>query len=161
VAGRAAIQAFYERMFAGPLKDVAKTVTIDRVRFVTPTVAVVDSSYTLRRERPPLHARGASLTVLENRHGAWVSVVSRSYRLPSEASASSDSTAGDELDEHHGDGDDQQEVDETSQRVRAHHPQEPEDEQDHEDRPEHALSFRAPARPARPAAVDMGAQPRN
>jgi hypothetical protein len=45
-------------------------------------VAVVDSSYTLDRDEPPLHARGASLTVLEKRGGRWLSVLSRSYRLP-------------------------------------------------------------------------------
>lgn len=84
VVGRAAIQAFYERMFAGPLKGVAKTTQVDRVRLVTPTVAVVDSSYTLDRDEPPLHARGASLSVLEKREGGWVTVLSRSYRLPSE-----------------------------------------------------------------------------
>lgn len=82
VVGRAAIQAFYERMFAGPLKGVAKTTVVDRVRFVTPTVAVVDSSYTLDRDEPALHARGASVTVLERRDGRWVAVLSRSFRLP-------------------------------------------------------------------------------
>ena len=85
VVGRAAIQAFYEQMFAGPLKGVAKTTSVDRVRLVTPTVAVVDSSYTLDRDEPPLHARGASLSVLERRDGRWVTVLSRSYRLPAEA----------------------------------------------------------------------------
>ncbi len=82
VVGRAAIQAFYEQMFAGPLRGVAKTTEVDRVRFVTPTVAVVDSSYTLDRDAPALHARGASVTVLERRVGRWVAVVSRSFRLP-------------------------------------------------------------------------------
>jgi len=82
VVGRAAIQAFYEQMFAGPLKGVTKTSVVDRVRFVTATVAVVDSSYTLDRAEPALHARGASVTVLERREGRWVAVVSRSFRLP-------------------------------------------------------------------------------
>jgi uncharacterized protein (TIGR02246 family) len=58
VAGRAAIEAFYSQMFDGPLKGVAKAGAVDRVRFVTPTVAVVDSSYTLDRDEPPLHAPG-------------------------------------------------------------------------------------------------------
>ncbi len=84
VVGRAAIQAFYEQMFAGPLKGVAKTTTVDRIRFVTATVAVVDSSYTLDRDEPALHARGASLTVLLKRDGRWWTVLSRSYRLPAE-----------------------------------------------------------------------------
>ena len=85
VVGRAAIQAFYEQMFAGPLKGVAKTTAVDRIRFVTPTVAVLDSSYRLYRDEPPLHARGASVSVLEKRGERWVAVVSRSYRLPPEA----------------------------------------------------------------------------
>ena len=85
VVGRAAIQAFYEQMFAGALKGVAKTTHVDRVRLVTPTVAVVDSSYTLDRDEPALHARGASLSVLEKRDGRWLAVLSRSYRLPAEA----------------------------------------------------------------------------
>ena len=85
VVGRDAIQAFYEQMFAGPLKGVAKTTRIGRVRMVTPTVAVVDSSYSLDRDEPALHARGASLSVLEKRYGRWVAVLSRSYRLPAEA----------------------------------------------------------------------------
>jgi uncharacterized protein (TIGR02246 family) len=82
VVGRAAIQAFYEQMFAGPLKGVAKTTAVDRVRLVGPDVAVVDSSYTLDRDQPVLHARGASVTVLAKRGGRWLTVVSRSYRLP-------------------------------------------------------------------------------
>jgi len=82
VVGRAAIEAFYSQMFDGPLKGVAKSDAVDRVRFVTPTVAVVDSSYTLDRDEPPLHARGVSLTVLEKREGRWLAVLSRSYRLP-------------------------------------------------------------------------------
>ena len=85
VVGRAAIEAFYEQMFAGALKGVAKTTHVDRVRLVTPTVAVVDSSYTLERDEPALHARGASLSVLEKRDGRWVAVMSRSYRLPADA----------------------------------------------------------------------------
>ena len=85
VVGRAAIQAFYEQMFAGALKGVAKTTHVDRVRLVTPTVAVVDSSYTLERDEPALHARGASLSVLEKRDGLWVTLLSRSYRLPADA----------------------------------------------------------------------------
>ena len=85
VVGRAAIQAFYEQMFAGPLKGVAKTTHVDRLRLITPTVAVVDSSYTLDRDEPALHARGASLSVLEKRDGRWVAVLSRSYRLPPDA----------------------------------------------------------------------------
>lgn len=85
VVGRAAIQAFYEQMFAGPLKGVAKTTHVDRLRLITPTVAVVDSSYTLDRDEPALHARGASLSVLELREGRWLAVLSRSYRLPPEA----------------------------------------------------------------------------
>ena len=84
VLGRAAIQIFYEQMFAGPLKGVTKTTHVDRVRLVTPTVAVVDSSYTLDRDEPALHARGASLSVLEKRDDRWVAVMSRSYRLPPE-----------------------------------------------------------------------------
>jgi uncharacterized protein (TIGR02246 family) len=82
VAGRPAIQAFYERMFAGPLKGVAKTMRVDRVRLVTEALAVVDASYTLDREEPALHAKGVSLTVLQKRDGRWATVVSRSYRLP-------------------------------------------------------------------------------
>jgi uncharacterized protein (TIGR02246 family) len=82
VVGRAAIEAFYARMFEGPLKDVAKKTRVDRVRLVTPLVAVVDSSYSLDRDHPVLHARGASLTVLEKRQGRWLAVLSRSYRLP-------------------------------------------------------------------------------
>jgi uncharacterized protein (TIGR02246 family) len=84
VEGRAAIEAFYARMFAGPLKGVAKAMKVDHVRFVSPEVAVVDSSYTLDRDLPPLHARGASVTVLAKRAGGWTTVVSRSYRLPGE-----------------------------------------------------------------------------
>ena len=82
VAGRAAIDVFYAQMFAGPLKGAAKTTRVDRVRLVSGTIAVVDSSYTLDREEPPLHARGVSLSVLEKRAGRWLAVVSRSYRLP-------------------------------------------------------------------------------
>jgi len=82
VIGRAAIEAVYAKMFAGPLKGVAKKTTVDRVRLVGPAVAVVDSSYSLDRDEPPLHARGASVTVLEKRSGKWVTVLSRSYRLP-------------------------------------------------------------------------------
>jgi hypothetical protein len=69
-------------MFAGPLKGVTKTTAVDRVRLVTPAVAVVDSSYTLDRADPPLQARGVSVTVLEKRDGRWVAVISRSYRRP-------------------------------------------------------------------------------
>jgi uncharacterized protein (TIGR02246 family) len=82
VTGRAAIETFYEQMFAGPLKGVAKTMRVDRVRFVSAEVAVVDGSYTLDRQEPALHAKGASVTVLAKRDGRWVTVVSRSYRLP-------------------------------------------------------------------------------
>jgi hypothetical protein len=64
------------------LKGVAKTTAVDRVRLVGPDVAVVDSSYTLDRDQPVLHARGASVTVLAKRGGRWLTVVSRSYRLP-------------------------------------------------------------------------------
>lgn len=87
IVGRGAIQVFYSQMFDGPLKGVVKGGAVDRVRFVTPAVAVVDSSYTLDRDEPPLHARGVSLTVLEKREGRWLAVLSRSYRLP-EATAS-------------------------------------------------------------------------
>jgi uncharacterized protein (TIGR02246 family) len=82
VVGRAAIEAFYARMFAGPLLGVAKKMTVDHVRFVGPDVAVVDSSYSLERASPALRARGVSLTVLARRGGAWTTVSSRSYRLP-------------------------------------------------------------------------------
>lgn len=82
VVGRAAIETFYARMFAGPLQGVAKTMKVDHVRFVSPEVAVVDSSYTLDRETPAMRARGASVTVLAKRAGAWTTVASRSYRLP-------------------------------------------------------------------------------
>jgi len=82
VTSRAAILAFYEQMFAGPLKGVAKTMKVDRVRLITADVAVVDGSYTLDRDEPALHARGASVSVLAKRNGRWVTVVSRSYRLP-------------------------------------------------------------------------------
>lgn len=84
VVGRAAIEAFYARMFTGPLKGVAKTMKVDHVRLVSPDVAVVDSSYTLDRELPTLRARGVSVTVLAKRAGGWTTVVSRSYRLPGE-----------------------------------------------------------------------------
>src|SRR5438128_1727533 len=47
----------------------------------------------------------------------------------------------DDADQHHHDGDDQQEVDEPADRVAAHHSEQPQDEQDHEDRPEHERSF--------------------
>ncbi len=82
ITGRAAIETFYARVFAGPLKGVAKRMTVDHVRFVSPDVAVVDSSYSLDREAPALHARGQSVTVLGKRGGAWTTIVSRSYRLP-------------------------------------------------------------------------------
>jgi len=82
ITGRAGIEAFYARVFAGALKGVDKKMTVDHVRFVTPDVAVVDSSYTLARESPPLRARGSSVTVMAKRDGAWVTVLSRSYRLP-------------------------------------------------------------------------------
>ena len=82
IVGRAAIEAFYTQMFDGPLKGVVKGGALDRVRFVTPAVAVVDSSYTLDRDEPALHARGVSLTVREKREGRWLAVLSRSYRLP-------------------------------------------------------------------------------
>lgn len=82
VVGRAAIETFYARMFAGPLAGVAKTMKVEHVRFVGPEVAVVDSSYTLDREQPVMKARGASVTVLAKRAGVWTTVASRSYRLP-------------------------------------------------------------------------------
>ncbi|HET7291079.1 MAG TPA: SgcJ/EcaC family oxidoreductase [Vicinamibacteria bacterium] len=82
VVGRAAIEAFYLEMFAGAMKDVRKGGTVDRIRVVAPALAVVDSSYTLDRDAPPLHARGVSLTVLEKRAGRWVAILSRSYRIP-------------------------------------------------------------------------------
>jgi len=82
VTSRAAILAFYAQMFAGPLKGVAKTMKVDRVRLITPDVAVLDGSYTLDRDEPALYARGASVSVLAKRNGRWVTVVSRSYRLP-------------------------------------------------------------------------------
>ena len=82
VTSRAAIQAFYEQMFAGPLRGVAKAMKVDRVRLVTADVAVVDASYTLDRDDPALHAKGVSVSVLAKRNGRWVTVVSRSYRLP-------------------------------------------------------------------------------
>jgi uncharacterized protein (TIGR02246 family) len=82
VAGRASIQAFYEQMFAGPLAGVAKAMQLEAVRFITPEVAVVDASYTLDRDAPALHAKGSSVVVLAKRQGRWVTVVSRSYRLP-------------------------------------------------------------------------------
>lgn len=82
VSGRAAIQAFYEQMFAGPLRGVAKTMVVDRIRLVTGDVAVVDASYTLDRQEPALHAKGVSVTVLAKRGGGWSTVVSRSYRIP-------------------------------------------------------------------------------
>ncbi len=85
MVGRAGIEAFYREMFAGPMKGVRKGGTLDRIRLVTPSVAVVDSSYTLDRGEPPLHARGVSLTVLEKRQGAWSAVLSRSYRVPDAA----------------------------------------------------------------------------
>ncbi len=84
VEGRVAIEAFYARMFAGPLKGVVKTMKVDHVRFVSPEVAVVDSSYTLDREQPSLRARGSSVTVLAKRAGAWTTILSRSFRLPPE-----------------------------------------------------------------------------
>ena len=87
VVGRPAIEAFYARMFAGPLAGVTKTTAVDRVRLLRPELAVVDSSYTLDRATPLLHARGVSLTLLEKRDGRWLAVLSRSYRLPPEARA--------------------------------------------------------------------------
>lgn len=88
VVGRAGIERFYREMFGGLMKGVRKGGTVDRIRLVTPTVAVVDSSYTLDRAEPPLHARGASLTVLEKRKGRWTAILSRSYRLPESAGPS-------------------------------------------------------------------------
>ncbi len=85
VVGRAGIEGFYREMFGGPMKGVRKGGTVDRIRLVTPTVAVVDSSYTLDRDAPLLHARGASITVLEKRQGRWTAILSRSYRLPESA----------------------------------------------------------------------------
>jgi uncharacterized protein (TIGR02246 family) len=82
VEGRAAIETFYARVFAGPLKGVAKKMTVDHVRLVTPDVAVVDSSYTLDRAAPVLRARGLSVTILVKRGASWTTVSSRSYRLP-------------------------------------------------------------------------------
>jgi len=85
VVGRAGVESFYREMFGGAMKGVRKGGTIDRIRLVTPAVAVVDSSYTLDRDAPPLHARGASITVMEKRKGYWTAVLSRSYRLPESA----------------------------------------------------------------------------
>ena len=85
VVGRAGIERFYREMFGGPMKGVRKGGAVDRIRRVTPTLAVVDSSYTLDRDEPPLHARGASITVLEKRQGRWTAILSRSYRLPESA----------------------------------------------------------------------------
>lgn len=82
VTGRASIQAFYEQMFTGPLKGVAKAMRVDSIRLVSPEVAVVDASYTLDRDEPALHAKGASVVVLAKRGGRWVTIVSRSFRLP-------------------------------------------------------------------------------
>ncbi len=89
VVGRAAIENFYREMLDGPLKGARKSGTLDRIRLVTPSLAVVDSSYSLDRDTPPLHVRGVSLTVLEKRNGAWVAVLSRSYRLPEAGSSTS------------------------------------------------------------------------
>jgi uncharacterized protein (TIGR02246 family) len=82
IVGRAGIESFYHEMFAGRMKGVRKGGAVDRIRLVTPTVAVVDSSYTLDRDTPALHARGVSITVLEKRGGRWTAVLSRSYRVP-------------------------------------------------------------------------------
>jgi uncharacterized protein (TIGR02246 family) len=82
VIGRAAIESFYREMFRGPMKGVRKSETPGRIRLVSASLAVVDSAYALDRDEPPLHARGASLTVLEKRGGVWLALLSRSYRLP-------------------------------------------------------------------------------
>lgn len=82
IVGRAAIEAFYAQMFAGPLKGVAKKTTVDRVRLLGRDVAVVDSSYTLDRDEPPLHAKGTSVSILIKRDGHWLTAASRSYRSP-------------------------------------------------------------------------------
>ena len=85
VQGRAAIEAFYVRQFAGPLKDTKKSTVIERVRVFGPALAIVDSRYEMDRDQPAFHVRGASVTVLVKREGEWVAVASRSYRLPAEA----------------------------------------------------------------------------
>jgi uncharacterized protein (TIGR02246 family) len=88
VQGRAAIEAFYVRQFAGPLKDTKKSMTIERVRLVSGELAIVDSRYTIDRESPALHVRGVSVAVLVKRNGQWEAVASRSYRQPVDALAS-------------------------------------------------------------------------
>jgi len=82
VVGRPAIEDFYAKMFAGPLKGVSKKTVVDRVRLLGPDVAVVDSSYTLDRDEPTLHAKGASVSIFVKRDGRWLTVVSRSFRSP-------------------------------------------------------------------------------
>src|SRR5262249_44551049 len=82
IVGRAAIEAFYAQMFAGPLKGVAKKTTVDRVRLLGPAVAVVDSADALDRDEPPVHAKGTSVSIFVKRDGRWLTAASRSYRSP-------------------------------------------------------------------------------
>src|SRR5262249_24648963 len=69
------------------------------------------------------------------------------------------SSALDDADQHHDHGDDQQDVDEAAEGIRAHHAERPEDEQYYEDRPQHRVSSQGVDVTSRGSAVSVPGPP--
>src|SRR5262245_10275058 len=82
ITGRAQIQAYFSeilRLSAGGIQQVA---SIERVRFLTPELAMVDGSWTISGahdeagiEFPPLNGRGVEIA--QKRDGQWRFVATR------------------------------------------------------------------------------------
>lgn len=81
ITGRDQIQAFFTVMSSSP-KRAQQTATIERVRLLTPDVAIVDGSWTITgardtagKELPPLKGRGTE--VVRRTNGKWRFVATR------------------------------------------------------------------------------------
>ena len=82
VTGRSQIQAFFQALTAASAGQAQQASSIERVRFLTPELALVDGSWTVTgardaagQELPPIKGRGVE--VVQKRTGRWWFVATR------------------------------------------------------------------------------------
>src|SRR5262245_44468697 len=82
ITGRAQLQAFFRELGKSNAGKAQQTSSIERIRFLTPELAIVDGSWTVTgvrdgagKELPPIKGRGVE--VAQKREGRWWFVATR------------------------------------------------------------------------------------
>lgn len=82
LTGRAQIQAFFQRLASSSSTRPQQTVSIERIRFIVPDIAIVDGSWTITgardsagHELPPIKGRGVE--IVQRKDARWRFVATR------------------------------------------------------------------------------------